>query len=374
MQPSQLLIDWVQKQGEALPWLRLNPESGRLEFIVDNTILSDYRACPAHFFLSYVEGWRRKSISTAVEREWALDFGTLFHRMMELYYKHFREEEFNLQDFAIKQACEQWQLMKMDVHLNHKECQAMGGYPGFAAMLIQYATQFKSENERIRILATEVAFGRNREVPIFRIEDADPPVCKYDLNENTVCMEAIDCFADIFLAGRMDIIADDGYFIFPVDHKTMGSFRGNPLDRFAVDDGPTGYIYSLNKILPTIIPESEILKRNCSQIQMNLISKAIPKEGSRFIRQPLRKSTEQLEAYRLRTIQTVNHMLQDLESYVRGIGVPRDTSKCNNWYFRSCSFLDVHRQADKAGEAATLSNGFLKLPIWNTEDVQPVED
>jgi len=365
MTPSPQLISWAQ-QAE-LPWLRFSPTTGRLEFIVDNTILSDYRGCPAHFVLTYIEGWRRKRISGDVSREWALDFGTLFHRMMEHYYRHFKDEDFKLEDFAIKTAFAEWQKMEMDVHLGHKECQAMGGYPGFAGMLCQYANQFKAENERIKVLATEVAFGKAGDVPIYR--DGDTTGNYYSLPY------FVECPADIYLSGRLDIIADDGYHILPVDHKTMGSFRGDPLNRFIVDDGPTGYIFALNAILGSLaLPEELILKRECNQIQMNLICKSVPKEGSRFKRLPIRKSTAQLEAYRLRTIQTVNHMLSDLELYVRGIGIPRDTSKCNNWYFKECAFLDVHRQMDADAEAATLKNGFIQLPIWNTEAVAGVED
>jgi len=241
----------------------------------------------------------------------------------------------------------------------------MGGYPGFAGMLIQYATQFKAENERMNILATEVPFGRNKEVPIFQ---------QFNHDDNIFCGIGHYCEADIFLSGRLDIIADDGYHILPIDHKTMGRFQGDPLNRFVNDDGPTGYIYALNTILPTIIPEDLLLKRQCNQIQMNLISKAVPKEGSRFKRLSLYKSTEQLEAYRLRTIQTVSHMISDLELYIRGIGVPRDTSKCSNWYFNTCTFMDVHRQASRDAELATLKNGFIKLPIWNTEAVAPIEN
>jgi PD-(D/E)XK nuclease superfamily len=364
MTPSTQLISWVQENP--LPWLRYDEEAGRLIFTVDNTLLSDYRACAQHFIRLYVEGWRPKNINSgAPERNWALDFGTLFHRMMEHYYKHFRDENFDLNSFAIATASAEWMAMDMNVHLQHKECQAMGGYPGFAGMLIQYATQFKAENEHIRVLATEVAFGKNKEVPLYVFDTPKP---------QRSSISDLWSPADIYLSGRLDIIADDGYHILPLDHKTMGSFRGDPLVRFINDDGPTGYIYALNTILPSIVPPEFILKRECNQISMNLISKAVPKEGSRFKRLPIRKSTAQLEAYRQRTVNTCNRLLADLDSYVRALGVPRDTSHCSNWYFKTCYYADVCRQSDKDGEEATLKNGFIKLPIWDTEAVQGVED
>jgi hypothetical protein len=363
--PSTQLIQFVQENP--LPWLHYDEEIGRLVFTIDNYLLSSYRGCAQYFIRLALEGWHQKAITGAPERNWALDFGILFHKMMEVYYKTFRSEGFELQKFAIETASKYWVEMKMDVHLSHKQCQEMGGYPGFAGMMIQYATQFAAENEHLRVLATEVAFGKNKEVPIYVEHD--------NATWNSVAFNlSCYCAADIYLSGRLDIIADDGFHIIPLDHKTMGSFRGDPLMRFVNDDGPTGYIFALNTILPRIVPPELILKRQCNMISMNLISKAVPKEGSRFKRLPLLKSTAQLESYRQRVIGTCNNLLADLDSYVRGLGVPRDTSHCSNWYFRQCPYLDVCRQADKAGEEATLKNGFLKLPIWDTEAVQGVED
>jgi hypothetical protein len=278
--------------------------------------------------------------------------------MMVEYYQNnlFKDSDFSLEKFAIDRAFYHWDRMDMNVHLLNKEAQEMGGYPGFAGMLIQYATQFKKENEKIQIIATEVSFGSALEVPlyIFNGESIDDPLY---------------CHADVYLAGRYDIVADDGIYIFPMDHKTMGSFRGDPLNRFVIDEGPTGYVYGLNHILPSIVPPEQLLKRSCNRISMNLISKAIPKEGSRFRRLPIYKSEEQLKQYRQRQITTCNNLLNDLSAYVHNLGVPRDTSKCCNWFFRNCNYFDVCRQADKSAEEATLNNGFQKLPIWNTEKV-----
>jgi hypothetical protein len=355
MNPSSKVIDFVQSKQDALPWIYWSEDEKRLVFNINNTYLSMYRSCPSYFFLKAVEGWARRSGGT-VARNWFLDFGSLFHKLMEVYYKHFREADFDLNKFAIQRAGDFWESMKMDEHMGHKEFLSIGGYQGFAAMLIQYAIQFKPENERIKVLATEVSFGRGREVPIYQ-----------SFGSNA------ECGADIYLSGRLDIIADDGYYIFPLDHKTMGAFKGDPLVRFLNDDGPTGYVYCLKKILPTIIPEELILKRDCKMISMNLISKSIPKEGSRFKRLSLRKTESQMVSYRERVISTCNHILTDLECYVRGQSIMRNTSNCTDWYHHECDYIDVHRQSDRAAELATLSNGYVQLPIWNTETVEAAE-
>ena len=362
MIPSTQLITFVQEH--ALPWITYNPDTGRLELIIDNHLLSTYRSCSAYFMLSAVEGYRRRSGvgEPGQSREWFLDFGTLFHRLMEEYYHIYKSPDFSLEDFAIKRALHHWKEMEMDAHLSHKECQEMGGYPGFAGLLVQYATQFKAENEKLSVIASEVSFGHDKQVPLFVFNGAES-----GSSDNGLWSPA-----DIYLSGRIDIIGDDGVFILPLDHKTVGSFYKDPMSRFLADDGPTGYIYALGKLLPTLVPSELLLKRTSNRILINIISKKIPKEGSRFKRNVIWKSTEQLEAYRIRQIGTVNNLLSDLETYIRGGSVPRDTSKCSNWYFRDCTFLDVHTQQDAAGERATLQNGFIKLPIWDTEKVVPL--
>jgi hypothetical protein len=347
---------------QRLPWLQHDEDEDRLVFIIDNYLMSMYRTCPALFMLKAVEGWAKRisAGSAELQRNWYLDLGIAFHKMMELYYKSFREPGFDVNKFAVQQASEIWTAMNMDQHLGHKECQSIGGYPGFAGMLIQYAVQFKPENERLRVLATEVPFGKGREVPIYQ-ESADA-IGAGPFSD-----------ADIFLSGRLDIIADDGFFIFPLDHKTMGSFRGDPLSRFINDEGPTGYVFAMNRILSKVAPPELILKRQCNKISMNLISKAVPKEGSRFKRLMLHKSEDQLRTYRERVILTCNHILEDLEAYVRGQSVPRATAHCTNMYFHDCDFLDVHRQSDAFAEAKTLENGYIKLKLWDTESLAEAE-
>ena len=365
--PSTSLLNYVQEAQ--LPWISYNESIGRLELFVDNYMLSAYRACPAYFFLRDVEGWHRRSEEApegveAAERKWYLDFGILWHSMMEEFYSSFQSPKFSLEDFAIHKADYYWHKLQMQQHEGHPECQKIGGYLGFAGMLVAYAVQFSAENEKLTPIASEVAFGRKKEIPIYvstGIDGIDEP--------------ALWSSADIYLSGRLDLIFDDGNHILPMDHKTMGSFRGDPMARFLCDDGPTGYIYALNKMLPSLpgITEEVITKRSCNMISMNLIRKGeAPKNDprqSRFKRAPIYKSSEALESYRLRMIATCNHLIGDLEMYVRSYSVPRNTNSCTNWYFTTCPYFDIHRQQSADAEQKTLQTGYVKLPIWNTEKV-----
>ena len=334
-----------------LPWLRYSKEERCFIMVVDNHLLSTHRSCPAAFMIAHVEGYQPKTgFGIPNDRRWYLDFGIVFHNMIELYYKHFRDDDFKVIEWATEQSWIAWSKMNLDgIYSKHPEYHSIGGFKGFVGMLLQYAHRFTPENEKLRILGTEIAFGKDREVCLY-----DSPTLK------------------IYLAGRMDVIVDDGYFIMPMDHKTVGRFgTGDILDRFIIDEGPTGYIYTLKKILPKYTPMEHILKRDCSRILMNIIAKQITVSDpmARFKRLAILKTEAQLAAFEQRMIGSCFDLLTNLGRFARHENVPRDTSHCTDWYHGRCAYFDIHRQSDSAGEQATLSNGFTKLPIWDTEAI-----
>ncbi len=349
MKSSSQLIEFLQ--SNTLPWIRWDEQKQKLIVVIDNHMLSTYRNCPQHFFYANVQGYQKKSGVREGEKEraWYLDFGIILHKMLEIYYQEFRNPSFDVSKWAIDRAVAEWQEMKMDEHSTHKEYNVIGGQFGFTGLLMQYAIVMTPLNEKLRVLGTEVSFGRNGEVPLFIGEDLE-----------------------IYLAGRIDLIVDDGYFICPMDHKTMGAFRGDPGLQFETEEGPTGYIYALSKIIPQIVPEEQILKRDCSKILMNLIQKkptSVPQE--RFKRVPVRKTSQQLLDYEDRMIGTVGHLISDMERWLHNCSTVRNTTACANWHMSTCAFRDVCRQGSRDAEIATLNNGFVKLPIWDTEAVQP---
>ena len=349
MQASDRLIEFLDRTP--LPWMFFDKQKEKLIFVVDNHLLGTFRACPQHFVRANVEGYHQKSHLKEGEqsRIWFLDFGIALHAMLETYYRDFRESSFDANKWAVEKASALWMKMNMDVHSEDKEYKLIGGMFGFVGLLAQYAVVMSPQNEKLRVLATEVSFGRAGEVPLFIGNDCE-----------------------IYLAGRMDMIVDDGYFICPMDHKSQGSFRGDPGLMYETDEGPTGYIYALSRILPTTVPEDQILKRDCTKILMNLIQKApatVP--ADRFKRIQIRKTTWQLDSYRERQVDTVERLLAEMERVARGLPVYRNDKVCTNWFHRNCTYRDVCRQQSFDGEQATLMNGFVKLPIWNTEEIPP---
>lgn len=351
MKPTKRLIAFLATAK--LPWVYWDEKLGKLIVIVDNHLMQTYRGCAANFFLANVEGYHKKSDLREGEKQriWNLEFGILLHKMLELYYQNFRKPNFDLTAWATERAVKEWNEANMNIHTEHKECKQIGGVHGLVGLLIQYATVMSAQNERIRVLGSEISFGRNREVPLYVGPDIE-----------------------IFLSGRIDLIIDDGYFIAPMDHKSEGTFRDDPTLKYETEEAPTGYIYALSKILPTIVPSNQILKRDSSKILMNLIQKKPTDDpAERFKRVAIRKTAWQLEQYRMRMCSTIVHLIKDMERYILNIPVSRNTMMCSNWYHVDCVFRDVHRQGSKEGELATLNNGYIKLPIWNTENVKPAE-
>lgn len=346
MNPSGNLIEFLD--GNPLPWLRWDSAKQKFILIADNHLLATYRACPQYFINAHVWGYRLKGkLVSGVERNWFLDFGVILHKMLELYYKNFRNPGFDPIEWIKESAPKMWLEGEMDVHAEHKEYKKIGGMAGFIGLLVQYSVAMSPENEKLRVLGTEVSFGQNLEVPLY-----------------------IGEVFEMYLAGRMDLIVDDGYFICPMDHKTMGMFKGDPGLKFETEEGPTGYIYALKTVLKEFLPEELILKRDCTKILMNLICKN-PTESvaERFKRIPIRKTTEQLIRYQERMISTGEALLIDMKRIATGWSVGRNTQVCQNWMHLQCPYFDVCRQGSTAAEEATLKNGFVRTPIWNTEEV-----
>jgi len=347
---TTLIKSWLEEHP--LPWLSYDTEKKKLIVVVDNHLLSTHRSCGTHYMLNAVEGQNFKpGFGVPNNRQWYLDFGIVFHKLVEYYYQNFRKDNFNVNEWAVDLAYQLWMQKELEVYKDHPEYKAILGLKGFSALLLQYAQRYRADNERLRIIATEVSFGKSREVQLF-----STPAYEF------------------YLAGRMDVLVDDGYFIMPMDHKTVGTFkRGDPLDRYLNDEGPTGYVYTLTKILPKYVPEELIFKRDCTRILMNLISKAwdVNAPADRFRRLTIYKTQEQLSQYQLRMVLSIEALLRDLITYINhGVAcVPRDTSHCTNWYYGKCYFFDVCRQSSEEAMRATLSNGFVQLPVWDTENV-----
>jgi hypothetical protein len=343
-----------------LHWITLNPKYGIYDLVLDNQMMSDFRSCPSYFIEAYVNG-----ISTR-GRSFDLEFGLLFHSMMEDYYRRFRDPSFNIQEWGLDKAVKEWGKADMNFHSTHKTYQSIGGVMGFVGLLISYANRFSAENEHLRVIGTEISFGKNKEVLLGSIGITKP-------NMGSIVGSYTDSFLTLYLSGRIDTLVDDGVSICPMDHKTQSTLRYDPALRYEVDEGPTGYIYAISKILPRILgaESDKYINRNCNKIIMNFISKTPTKdERDRFKRIPILKTLEQLESYRKRMLLTGEQIFRTLVNYASTRVVNRDTSKCTNWYMHDCAFLPIHRQNSRENELMVINQFYEKRPIWDTENVK----
>ena len=339
-------------ESNPLHWIQVSPD-GVFELVLDNQMMSDYRACPSYFIEAHILGIGSRGSN------WYLEFGIWFHEMMKTYYTEFRETGFDMQNWAVNQGRMEWDKLNLDKHRDHKEYKSMGGFLGCMGLLVSYAMHFSAENERLRVIGTEIGFGHKKEVYLGSVT-----LFYDDYRPCTEIMKYLDCY----LSGRIDLLVDTGDSICPLDHKTRGSFYPDPVLEYETDEGPTGYLYAVKQMTQAIIPQG-MMNRNTNKIIMNFISKSIPSESKpRFKRSTVYKTDEQLESYRLRMLSTQESIFRDLVRFSSSLAVSRDTSKCQQWHRHECSFFAIHRQNSSANEELIRISNYDRREIWNTEE------
>ena len=331
-----------------LHWMRI-ADDGVLEVFLDHHALSTFRSCPARFKLEMIDGRRPKATAgSAGTGSWSLDFGILFHKVMEYYYTNFRSPDFSA-SVAIRYASELWEAMGFESWSAANGYKNVGGLEGFRWLINFYFTRYQSENERLRVVGTELYFGKGKEVPLQLNPTSSAPF-------------------RLYYSGKIDLLVDDGYSFGPLDHKTSSDFKGkDPNLGYMVQDGMTGYVFA-SKFMTQKIMELHPLSRRTNMILMNYVQVKRAKDlQSQFKRIPLYKSDAELEQWRLRQIATVRDILHATWGTFEGIPFWYDTSHCTNTYYRDCQFFPVHRIADPTNQLVVLNNDFEIKPIWDPE-------
>jgi PD-(D/E)XK nuclease superfamily len=349
----------LEQYAAELHWLKI-AKDGVPELYLDNHMMQTFRMCEARFVEDFVNGYGSKG------RIWFLDLGTLVHKMIEVYYLNRTHALFSTEYWAIQLGMQLWKAMDMDYYENHpmwqKEFKGLNGCYGLCTLLLQYAAHFKLENERLRVIGTELYFGKGKEVPLLTKTFEDNHG-KYEKWIDSLPFR-------LYLSGKIDLLIDDGVSIGPMDHKTSKDFRGkNPLINYEIQEGMTGYVYAARQLTKAF---PELARRPANKIWMNFLQIKDEKNiQDRFKRLPLYKTDEQLEAYRLRMIRTASKIFQLLSTDA----VPDyNTSACTNWMHQTCPYHSVHRQGSKESELLILNANFTKIPIWNPETVDKDEN
>lgn len=329
-------------------------EDGVLEMYLDHHALSMFRMCEASFELQMMANIRSKS------KSWNLEFGIIFHKMVELFYIQKRDNTFDVNKW-LNTALQLWKDANIDEQFSeHKMYKTLGGVYGFIAMMGQYAEHFSKEVDHLRVIGIEIAFGKNKEVPLGEFEIVRQGTgSSYDglLNDPVRC----------YLTGRIDFLMDSGNAIGPLDHKTTAFFKGNPTNSYDPQEGMTGYIYATRKIIDTKFPEL-LEGRKVDRIWMNF-AQITPQADAmlRFKRTPVFKTEFQLEEYRLRQLRTF-HKIYDM--LVLGERPDWNTSVCNNMFHSECQFRNLHRQNTQAAMLQVLKSDFIVAEPWDPEAVK----
>lgn len=367
----------IQQLEKKLHWLQFG-EDGVLEIYLDNHMLQTFRMCEARFFEEFVEGYKPKG---SLGRIWFLDFGVCVHKAIEIYYIDRKKGAFDLMGWISKIARKIWDEKDMEYWANedlwkgHKynSYKDLGGFLGFCGLLFQYAQYFSVENERFRVIGTELYFGKNKEVPLLENKYFDRYSPNFEITETPF---------RLYLAGKIDLLVDDGYSIGPMDHKTSRDFMGkNPAINYEIQEGMTGYVFAAKTILASMntetygqtVPQG----RQVNKIWMNFlqVKPAKANMADRFKRVPLYKTDEELEMYRQRQISTAARIYQLLENYKEdgsGLQPFYNHMACTNWMHRNCLFQPVHRQNSRASQLTILNADFVKdqFGVWNPEQVE----
>lgn len=318
---------------------------------LDHHALSTFRQCAQHFQYLHVEGRRPK---TGVADRWFLDFGSVFHKVVEDLYNWKQEGTFSIERLT-EHTAYLWKVVyNIDRYATNKNYIAINGLVGFLALVHQYVQYYTQDTERLRLIGTEIAFGRQREVPLgcFTVITSE---------SNGFDMVKVSCY----LTGRIDFLMDSGHRIGPLDHKTRGFFKGDLGAAYNPQEGMTGYIYATREILKKNFPDLAKTKR-VDTAWMNFVQvQSEPDPIKRFRRVPVMRSDYELEQFRLRQLTSFEKIFRQL--YFNQIP-DWDTEKCTRWYYSSeCIYRKVDRQPDAQSQLIVLNQDFDVDKFWNPE-------
>jgi hypothetical protein len=281
---------------------------------------------------------------------WSLEFGTLFHKIVEEIYGWRKESGTGYTpDRLIQRGIELWDGANMDRFQDHPTCKSLGGKPGFITLCLQYVSYYTQDTERLRIVGTEIGFGRGKDVCLGT----------FFITVNQIKVIKINCY----LAGRIDFLAEDGRKIGPIDHKTRALFGKKDLSlQYTPHEGMTGYIYGTRELIKKI-PEMSHLQVGTAW--MNFIQVQNESDMSkRFRRVLVMRTEEQLEEYRIRQLET----FKDIFFYLQWDRTATwNTEVCTHWYGTTCLYQSVHRLPDRDSQLIVLNNDFTEGQFWTPE-------
>lgn len=316
------------------------------ELYADNHILQMLRQCEAMFVENFIH-----CIHPRGDRSWSLEFGIWTHSWLEHFYKNYKSITCQA---LVDYGSQKWLDMEMQYFVQQpklfKTCADLGGLTGAVNLMVHYFMMYGEQREKLNIIATEVAFGREKEVPIL----------EHPLPQYRIPFRAYYC-------GRMDAISDDGICVSPCDHKTTSTISPNTGRDFNPHEGIEGYVYALSKIYKRYFPS---LNRIVNQAIVNHLQvKYTAQYADRFKRTTIPYSPAKLEQWRLRQIRTFKRMYDLL---VNEESPDWNTQTCHNIYNYPCSYRTLH-EADPVNRQAIIDAHYVQIEPWNTYKIKELK-
>ena len=326
-----------EQAAQKFKWVKYDSQNKIVDLFLDHHMLSTLRTCEAKFVLEHILNIRPKG-----HKAWSLVFGTWLHSCLELYYESLKNEQvIDINEF-LAHGNKLWLLLKLEDYKEEEKFEKLGGREGALSLLTQYYAYFTGL--RMRVIATEITFGFDREVPLgsFTL----PFFTENVYIEQHDTLHAKHVQFNCYLTGRIDYLADNGYKIGPVDHKSAAYFRGDEAQKFNPHDGITGYIYATNKIIEKFYPKYKAEGRRSLSAWVHHISTATPSKnrktgevGPRFKVTSIEKDEAQLEEYRLRNLETFRRVVTLLFNNKQ----PEwNTSTCGFMFGYPCEYRPIH--------------------------------
>jgi hypothetical protein len=339
-------METFEELSEKYNWIAYNEQTGEVDVFLDNHMMQSFRSCEAYFDLNILQRRQLKSGNS-----WSLEFGIVFHSVMELLYQNKLCSADKAVD-VMQMAHVLWIQHKMDEkYKEHKSYKSLGGFEGFIGLIVQYSSFYNQDLERLRPIAIEVPFGRSKEVLLG----------SYDYYPDG---GEIDTKINCYLTGRIDFLMDSGSAIGPMDHKTTAFFKGNPMLTYEVHEGMTGYIYATHSLIKRMFPELAE-RRATNMMWINFIQIAFDSDNNkRFKRLPLLKTPYQLAQYAARQVNTIKHIVEMLIEERTPVW---NTSMCNNFFHSSCLYQPVHRQGSESSMFTILDSDYKVGEEWSPE-------
>lgn len=302
-------------------WVKYDPETMTVDLFMDHQMLSTLRMCEHKFVYEHIFNIRPKG-----HKAWSLMFGAWMHFCFETYYKHLCHNDGKAIDIAawLQYSRAKWLELNLDAYKDEEKYKDISGYDGASALLVSYYAYY--DGLRLRVVATEVSFGTNREVY---------------LGSFSYGPFTVRCF----LTGRIDLLVDNGHKIGPVDHKHTHVFRGDEWTKYNPHDGITGYIFATNEIIKNMFPD---YKTTCNsgwifhiQGKAPSISRKTKQVHERFKASTVDKTLAHLEEYASRQVSTFRRAYELLFNYKTP---EMTTTACHNIYNRKCEYLPIDEQ------------------------------